>query len=373
MGVIESATTLPKQPCRRAGSSRRPENPPIRTPGAARVPAIAGGAFVAERRGIELGPRGCNEHRPSAGRQQGAALLLALLIAVLGSLSLIVGQLSAAEARQSAERSTAAALARAREALLGRAASDDNRPGSLPCPAADAGGQAALFVGSRCPSPIGRFPWKTMKTGELRDGYGELLWYALSPALRDHPLAEPINAGTATEMRVDGRPEIAAVLIAPGPALAAQGGRPGRAVGDYLDGGNADGDLDFVSGPLAAGFNDRVLPIARDELFRLVGRRVLGEIRGPDDRNPQLPSNGLRRHHRDFGVFPWADDDGDGRAETGATSGQVAHLDLQLPDWLHRNQWFARVSYRRDHGDAARLQLDSLAIGVAPCPASPCP
>lgn len=297
--------------------------------------------------------------------------MLALLIAVLGGLSLFVGQLSVAGARQSAERETAAALARARDALLGRAVSDDNRPGSLPCPAPDAGGQAALFVGSRCPSTIGRYPWKTMKTGELRDGYGELLWYALSPSLRDHPQAEPINARTATEMRVDGHAGIAAVIIAPGPALGGQGGRPGPAIGDYLEAGNADGDLDFVSAVPVPGFNDRLLPITRDELFRLVGRRVLGEIKGADDPATPLPSEGLRRHYRDFGVFPWADGNADGRADPGVSGGQVPQLDLQLPDWLQRNQWLTLVGYQRGSSDTARLTLDAVSVTV--CASASCP
>ncbi|HEX5801911.1 MAG TPA: hypothetical protein VFY24_02720 [Azospira sp.] len=299
--------------------------------------------------------------------------MLALLIVVLGGLSLIVGQLSAADARQSAERATAAALARAREALLGRAASDDNRPGSLPCPAPDAGGQAALFVGSRCPSTIGRYPWRTMKTGELRDGYGELLWYALSPTLRDHPQAEPINARTVTELRVDDRAGIAAVILAPGPALGGQGGRPGPAIGDYFEGGNADGDLDFVSGSTAPGFNDRVLPITRDELFRLVGRRVLGEIGGADDQATALPNDGLRRHHRDSGAFPWADGNGDGYADAGVGNGRVPYLDLQIPDWLDRNQWFTVVGYQRLSADTARLTLDATTISSTVCASASCP
>lgn len=309
-----------------------------------------------------------------ADRQRGAALLLALLTAALAALSLLVGSQSTARIRGDVERSTGAALAQARDALLGRAVADDNRPGSLPCPALDAGGQVPLFVGNRCPSYVGRFPWKAMKTGELRDGHGELLWYALAPPLRDHQAAEPINAAIDGGLfSLDGRPRIAAVLIAPGPAQARQDGRPGNAVGDYLDGANAAGGPDFSSGAHDAAVNDRILAVTVDELFRPVVQRVLGEIAGPDEQAPLPPSRGLRRHAADNGHFPWADSNGDGVADEGTPAGGLPHADLLLPEWLLRNQWLAPTSYRRLADDAAELTLRGSVRKVETCLAAPCP
>lgn len=305
-----------------------------------------------------------------ADRQRGAALLLALLLAALATLSHLVGSRSAAKARNDIEHATAAALAQARDALLGRAVADDNRPGSLPCPALDAGGQVPLFVGNRCPSQVGRFPWKAMKTGELRDGHGELLWYALAPALRDHQSAEPVNAGIDEGLlNLDGHPRIAAVLIAPGPALAHQRGRPGNAHGDYLDGANADGDAAFGIAPDGPGFNDRILAVTVEELFRPVVQRVLGEIAGPDDRPP---SRGLRRHAAETGRLPWADGNGDGVADEGQPAGGVPHADLLLPEWLLRNQWPASVAYRRLADDRAQLTLYGGIREIRACPLPPC-
>lgn len=308
-----------------------------------------------------------------ADRQRGAALLLALLVVAMGSLALFVSQLSPNGARRSVERQTATALARAKEALIGRALTDDNRPGSLPCPASDENGQAALFAGNRCPTLTGRFPWKTMKTGELRDGHGELLWYVLAATLRDHQAAEPINSQTPTDLIIDGESQIAAILIAPGPALADQAGRPSDAASDYLDAGNADGDTAFVSPSAAAHINDSLLAIRRDELFRLVGRRVLGELRGAEGPPGQPPDSGLRRHHREFGSFPWADGDDDGRGDAGVAAGRIARRDLLLPEWIERNQWHALVGYVRTGSDSAGLAIGGTTLAVVPCAHAPCP
>lgn len=298
-------------------------------------------------------------------RQRGAAFLLALLLLALAALAVAAADGLLAAAARAADRSTAAALARGRDALIGRAVADDNRPGSLPCPALDADGQVPLFVGNRCPAYVGRFPWKAMKTGELRDGRGDLLWYALAPALRDHPAVEPLDGRTTATLSVDGLDGVAALLFSPGPPLAGQTRHAASTVADHLDGANADGDDAYVT----AGTNDRLLPIARDALFRPVGRRVLAEIRGPGD---QTPAAGLRHHHAAYGAFPWADGDGDGYADDGIIAGRVPYRDLTLPDWLQKNGWFARVAYRRDGADSARLELDDLRLDLRPCPASPC-
>ena len=307
----------------------------------------------------------------------GAALLLALLVLLVGSLSLLVGRLSTVEARQAADRTSHAALARARDALVGRAATDANRPGSLPCPAVDETGQAAGFSGNNCPTYIGRFPWKSLRTGELRDGYGELLWYALAPALRDHNAAGPINSQTAPQLTLDGQANVAAIVFSPGPPQASQSGRPGDTVADYLDGSNADGDQAYASGPPSATFNDHAAPITRDELFSVVGKRVLAELRGPDDNAPAPPNYGLRRYHSDFVDFPWADSGTDGHANTGTASGRVPYKDLQLEataeGWLRDNNWLDLVTYERLSSTSARLKLGSTQFDIRPCPTSPCP
>ena len=144
--------------------------------------------------------------------ERGAAVLMFMLIFFLLAGSWMLAQSNANSAHTQLDLNTATALAQAKEALIGRAASDDNRPGSLPCPDTNNDG-VADSVGGNCPSYIGRFPWKTLKLPELLDGNGDRLWYVLSPGLRDNPAAQPINPQKTLELTLDGTPNIAAVLL----------------------------------------------------------------------------------------------------------------------------------------------------------------
>ena len=112
--------------------------------------------------------------------QNGQALLALLVILGIGFGALFYTLISPASLALETEKTTSEALAQAREALIGYAASDDNRPASLPCPDTDNNGSAQLYAGSYCPSEIGRLPWRTLGLPDLRDGSGERLWYAVS-------------------------------------------------------------------------------------------------------------------------------------------------------------------------------------------------
>ncbi len=134
--------------------------------------------------------------------QKGVALLV--LLALLGiTATVLIMRISASAADTTdQDRRTAEALGLAREALIARAANDATSPGSLPCPDLVTNivgnvpndGVADLFAGPNCPSYIGRLPWKTLGLPDLRDGYGERLWYVLSPNFRDNLAFVPINS-----------------------------------------------------------------------------------------------------------------------------------------------------------------------------------
>lgn len=334
-------------------------------------------------------------------RQRGAALLLALLLAVLIGLNYFISRLSPTAARLSNEQRTLTALAQAREALIGRAVADNNRPGSLPCPDTDNDG-AENSVAGNCSDYIGRLPYKTLRIDNPVDGRGETLWYVLSSALRDHAAAQPINSQTPTGLTLDGRPEIAAIVYSPGLPLAGQAGRPSNTRSDYLDGTNAATANAFISTPVSATFNDQALGITREELFRAVAMRVLAEIRGPDDSGGDgtPPSYGLRRYYADNGVFPDADNDAtaDGWSNAGAMSGKLPWRNMTLPatatpppvvmtnpsvfeptaeGWLTNNNWLSLVGYEKISipSDLVRLTLAGASINVKPCtpPVQPCP
>jgi hypothetical protein len=231
-------------------------------------------------------------------RQRGYAMLF-MAIVVMGVAFIVVRTLNAATWKADRLRVTNAALAQAKEALIARAVADANRPGSLPCPDTDGNGDAELFSGNDCPSYIGRLPWQTLRLPDLRDAEGERLWYVLSPSHRDHLTAQPINSDTAGMINVVGSApstDVVAVVIAPGRALT-RAGAAGSQLRDcpancnnpvnYLD--VAGGVDNAVWAPVAgvvtvsgaaesSSFNDRVVPITRDEIMRLVERRAAREI-----------------------------------------------------------------------------------------------
>lgn len=253
--------------------------------------------------------------------QRGYAMLF-IVIVVMGVSFIMVRTLNASTWRAERLRVTNAALAQAKEALIARAVADANRPGSLPCPDTDGNGDAELFSGNDCPNYIGRLPWQTLGLPDIRDAEGERLWYVLSPSHRDHSTAQPINSDTAGMINVVGTApstDVVAVVIAPGRALT-RAGAAGSQLRDcpancnnpvnYLD--VAGGVDNAVWAPVAgvvtvsgaaesSSFNDRVVPITRDEIMRLVERRVAREIALP-----------IRARYEGWqaatgrGFYPWA-------------------------------------------------------------------
>ncbi len=226
--------------------------------------------------------------------------MLFILLLVMGASTLLVSKLNKAATKVYWEDYTSKRLMEAKTALLGRSASDKNRPGSLPCPDTDGDGTAELFAGDQCPSYIGFFPWKTLDVEELKDGTNSPLWYALQPTLRDHSSAEPINSETAGTLTLDngsgtGSTDLVAVIIAPGEALPSQdrASNP-NLINHYLEDDNADGDQDFVTKGATNQFNDTVLAITRQELMTVVEKRVLGEV-----------VIALKEYNNLYGGYPW--------------------------------------------------------------------
>jgi hypothetical protein len=247
---------------------------------------------------------------PGTHRQRGFIAIVMLLLLVIGSLYLIVTGLStAAEAgRRQQEDVTALALRQAKDALIARAALDDNRPGSLPCPDLDNDGDADLLFGNNCPSYIGRLPWRTLGLPDLRDAAGERLWYALSQNFTDSQ-GFRINSDVQGTLIVPGMAPaggIVAIVFAPGTVVGAQqrggagGGSPNLTcawgvhenckVANYLEGQNASVDLTYEQSarcertdcPGGVPFNDQLTVITHAELFAIVepvvAKRIEKEI-----------------------------------------------------------------------------------------------
>lgn len=245
-------------------------------------------------------------------RAVGMIVVLLLALLVVGTVAGVILGLNTAAASMKLSRDeiTAAALQRAKEALIARAALDDNRPGSLPCPdlvTNIAGnvpndGNADMLAGNDCPSYIGRLPWRTLGLPDLRDASGERLWYALSPSFRDDD-SVAINSDTQGVITVEGASVasgVVAIVFAPGAALGAQirDAASANTVGNYLEAVNpylpntfltASGcsasacTLSFGGGaPVQSPHNDQLLLITHEDLFRVVEpvvqRRIEQEI-----------------------------------------------------------------------------------------------
>ena len=249
----------------------------------------------------------CGAHGPF-GPQHGAALLALVLALALGSGLVTIEWIEAAARSSHAARRTEAALAAARDALIGYAASYPDQhagrhgPGYLPCPDRSGNGSP----NTPCPAAsLGRLPWRRLGLHDPRDGAGERLWYALDRRFRANGYKHrPLNGDTAADLVVDGRSGVAAVILSPGPALAFQDRSRDRFdPAQYLEGGNeAPGNRTYVSRGAPSSlpddrFNDRVAAISRDELMAAAGRRALAAARAAIEGYRDAPWNS--------GVLPW--------------------------------------------------------------------
>jgi hypothetical protein len=278
--------------------------------------------------------------------QSGAALLVMLALIGVVFAVVLVAALLGARAAIDRDQQTSLALGKAREALVARAAGDANRPGSLPCPDVNNDGESSMlsgdWTGSACTNYVGRLPWKYLDLPDLRDGYGERLWYALSDNFRDNPYAGVLNSETLGNFTVTGDVSAAgviAIVFSPGPPLATQN-RSGAGidnVANYLDGQNADGDNTYELQAHSGTFHDQLLLITRDNLFPAVQRRVAREVRyclermaGPTYLNGRYPWAAPMSHpaaYNDavgtrFGRIPQTLDDTE--ASAGITPGTLA-------------------------------------------------
>ncbi|PKO83465.1 MAG: hypothetical protein CVU17_07665 [Betaproteobacteria bacterium HGW-Betaproteobacteria-11] len=160
---------------------------------------------------------------PPVKIQRGFVLIGLLALLVMGALAFFVSNLSPEFMQAYRQHKTDAALLQAREALLGyalrfREANPDaaNVPiymyGNLPLPdlgsshnnnvgCASEGCDAANFAGN-APNitVIGRFPWRMLGTGALRNGNGECLWYIVSGSHQRIQQSTPMNWDTLGQL-----------------------------------------------------------------------------------------------------------------------------------------------------------------------------
>ncbi len=300
--------------------------------------------------------------------QRGLALIMLISILAMGGLYFFVSQFNSVRAHQDRDLKTAQALKMAKEALIAWSVMSTTAPGQLPCPEDTSligmatEGQAMASCGNTL--RIGRLPWKTLKVGDLRDGYGEPLWYALSPGFR----TVPINSATPAQLTLDGTGSAVAIVFSPGPPLAGQT-RPAisaavpPAVANYLDLSNGSGSTAFASTGSPETFNDTLLAINSQDLFSAVTPRLAGDLRGYPGKGLQgymdihgyLPcaataaSAGLQVALTPTGLFPYNDPD---MAFDTATNNRLAN-----------NNWFGILTYSAPDCGTATAMSATITIG----------
>ena len=300
--------------------------------------------------------------------QRGQVLVAVALVITVATGAVLYVFLSPGSRRSAEEKITARALAAARDALVGRAAGDNNRPGSLPCPDLATNipginipndGIADLLVGNECPSYIGRLPWRTLDLPDLRDGSGERLWYALSRVFRDDDSAQPINSDSVGTLSVTGTANFAnliAIVVAPGAVLGNQvrDSANTNSVANYLEGGNEmSGTTGFIAGALSATFNAQLLAVSSDTLIPVVEARVARDARKVLSDFFNDPANGY---------FPYANAYGDASEQCtdGQHSGRIPRYfadackrnpgdpdwnGVSWPSWFFANNWHQVLFY----------------------------
>ncbi|MEI7842897.1 MAG: hypothetical protein WCI39_07680 [Gallionellaceae bacterium] len=242
--------------------------------------------------------------------QQGAALMVMLVIMVIGTAAFLVSALSKVPATLQNDQKTLVSLTQAKEALLAYAASQGDitgtgRPGDLPCPDTNTPGTAndGIEAGSCVAGAIGRLPWRTLGIPELLDADGEPLWYAISGDFRRDSLnGNPINSdltGTLNVYGSDGTTLLtnasdmaAAIVFAPGKIVGSQlrsSSTDKTNKSNYLDSytfpspisvtlNNATTNGPFLSAEKTDTFNDKLIFIKASQLRPAIETRVAREL-----------------------------------------------------------------------------------------------
>ena len=260
------------------------------------------------------------------GRQHGAALLVMLVIMVVGIAAILVNSLTASSVKTARQANTAAALAQAKDALIGYAVTygdthSGQMPGYLPCP--DPNGNAGVngegsseTCGNQNVSAIGRLPWKTLGLPTLRDGDGECLWYAVSGTYKNNPMSSNMmnwdNNGLFKILAANGQvitgqtadSQAVAIIFAPGVPLAGQNRAPDGSApicgGNYNASNYLDSDpaisannatpsniantiSNFFTAGSSAKINDQLIYITRDDIFNAIRKRNDFQINSPNN------------------------------------------------------------------------------------------
>lgn len=312
--------------------------------------------------------------RPTAlNSQHGFIAMAAALLLGVAIVAILLGNLSARQHEVNNEARTLKALKEAKQAVLGyitldSPASNDLKedsnliPGSLPCPAASPDGitRVSDYTGTYCRfgALAYRLPSTNFLAGFLTDSANEKLWYSVSRGFSTNETS-PINSDTVPTLRIDGREDYVAVIIAPEAALPGQSrDNPGDRSA-YLDDANSTAGPYFTTGAGLSreSFNDRLVGITRAEWEAAISPRVANEIL----------ARLIDYQKANFGHLPfpaqWTATPTRSMMQAGVPQGMLPVADLwpvppepptpptpqsiaqQKKDWLPSNEWYRFVYY----------------------------
>ena len=328
-------------------------------------------------------------------RQQGLALLVLVIAMALVSLAWFFSHTPPQLLQLEREQATRQALQQAKQALIHYAVNypeitGARGPGYLPCPDRDNDGSADTAAVPSCNSAVGtqgsvgRLPFLSLNAGDLRDGTGERLWYAVSRSYSNFGTKDVNSAkyGSITVRNRDGViihdgtgvDAAIAVIIAPGaPLVREDGWVQNRSAGtadlndpaNYLDVALGESNTDFIqsggdgfiSGEVLAAdgrviSNDIIEVITYRDLMQPVMQRVSAEL-----------SRVLQAYRNACGAYPEALDfdasrpggdyesDGESIGHVPVDEAEPADWDdgcaagIELPFWLEEEDWHKEILY----------------------------
>lgn len=322
-------------------------------------------------------------------RENGVALLIILTIIGLGAAFMLVSALNKANSQIGRDQVTAAALAQAKDELIGYAVANMATPGGLPFPDRvsdgnyDGNGDCVPSGFDSTQHLLGKWPSNQEQGCGTVSAFGlpltdrgETLWYAVSGNLVKSaagaypPIHSNVTTGWFTVVNDQGAiltNRAAAVILAPGGVLATQS-RAGAAPtsSQFLEAATIGAstytnfaieavDTGFISRNADDTLNDRLLYITADELMTSVTKRVAQELK------QRLDAYGA--------AYPFA---GDPLGECDATlsTGTIPLTDVVpdcggaltgLPTWFQPN-WFPVTTYTRVSVTQATLSFSGCGI-----------
>ena len=303
--------------------------------------------------------------------QRGQALFALLVLLVIGAGAAFFTLVKPANSAIDRDKITAAALAQAKEALIGWAvarvplggtgAGPNDRPGELPCPDTGNNANPGDADGTCVAGRLGRVPWRTLGIPEPKDGAGETLWYTLAGPFRKStaPASNPINSDTKGNITVYASTtastvtsEAVAVIFAPGAVMGSQQRGTAtaactttgatiprwRCAANYLetaDGiNNATTNGPFITGSSSSTYNDSLLVITTADLIPLVEKRVARDLLTLLAQ--YKTATAALGYNSGAGTYPWANVN-NGPSNAGTNRGRIPAIDTLSPPRLPKD------------------------------------